>query len=49
MKVIRSTVGSFTESDILLASASNAIIYGFNIRPSAAIRKKADEEGVEIR
>ena len=44
-----STVGTITESDILLASASNAIIYGFNIRPSAAIRKKAEEEGVEIR
>ena len=49
INVIRSTVGTITESDILLASASNAIIYGFNIRPSAAIRKKAEEEGVEIR
>ena len=47
--VIRSTVGTITESDIMLASASNAIIYGFNIRPTAAIRKKAEEEGVEIR
>ena len=33
----------------MLATASNAIIYGFNIRPNAAIRKKAEEEGVEIR
>lgn len=49
INVIRSTVGTITESDILFASASNAIIYGFNIRPSAAIRKKAEEEGVEIR
>lgn len=49
INVIRSTVGTITESDILLASASNAIIYGFNIRPSAAIRKKAEEEGIEIR
>lgn len=49
VNVIRSTVGTITESDILLASASNAIIYGFNIRPSAAIRKKAEEEGIEIR
>lgn len=48
VNVIRSTVGTITESDILLASASNAIIYGFNIRPSAAIRKKAEEEGIEI-
>lgn len=47
--VIRSTVGTISESDILLASASNAIIYGFNIRPTAAVRKKAEEEHVEIR
>lgn len=49
VNVIRSTVGTISESDILLASASNAIIYGFNIRPTAAIRKKAEEEGIEIR
>lgn len=49
VNVIRSTVGTISESDIMLASASNAIIYGFNIRPTAAIRKKAEEEGVEIR
>ena len=49
VNVIRSTVGTISESDIMLASASNASIYGFNIRPTAAIRKKAEEEGVEIR
>ena len=49
INVIRSTVGMISESDILLASASNAIIYGFNIRPTAAVRKKAEEENVEIR
>lgn len=49
VKVIRSTVGGITESDIMLASASNAIIIGFNIRPTAAIRKKAEESGIEIR
>ena len=49
VNVIRSTVGTISESDILLASASNAIIYGFNIRPTAAVRKKAEEENVEIR
>lgn len=49
INVIRSTVGTISESDILLASASNAIIYGFNIRPTAAVRKKAEEENVEIR
>lgn len=49
INVICSTVGTISESDILLASASNAIIYGFNIRPTAAVRKKAEEENVEIR
>lgn len=49
VNVIRSTAGAITESDIMLASASNAVIYGFNVRPSANIRKKAEEEGVEIR
>ena len=49
VNVIRSTVGAITESDVLLASASKAIIYGFNVRPTAAVRRKAEEEGVEIR
>ncbi|MDE6475408.1 MAG: translation initiation factor IF-2 [Erysipelotrichaceae bacterium] len=49
VKVIRSTAGTITESDIMLASASKAMIYGFNVRPSAMVRKKAEEEGVEIR
>jgi len=49
LKVVRSSAGAITESDILLASASNAIIYGFNIRPSANVRIKADEAKVEIR
>lgn len=49
VNVIRSTAGAITESDIMLASASNAVIYGFNVRPSANIRKKAEEEDVEIR
>ena len=49
VNVIRAAAGAITESDILLASASNAIIYGFNVRPTAAIRKKAEEEHVEIR
>lgn len=49
VNVIRSTAGTITESDIMLASASNAIIYGFNVRPSAAARKKAEEEGITIR
>ena len=49
INIIRATAGSITQSDVLLASASNAIIYGFNVRPDAAVRKKAEEEKVEIR
>ena len=49
INVIRSTAGAISESDIMLASASNAIIIGFNVRPDATIRKKAAEEGVDIR
>lgn len=49
VNVIRATVGAITESDIMLASASNAIVYGFNVRPSAVVRKKAEEENVQIR
>jgi translation initiation factor IF-2 len=49
VNVIRSTVGGISESDVMLASASKALIIGFNVRPDAAIRKKAEEEGVEIR
>lgn len=47
--VIRATSGAITESDVLLASASKAIIYGFNVRPDAKTRMKAMEEKVEIR
>ena len=49
INIIRATAGSITQSDVLLASASNAIIYGFNVRPDAAVRQKAEEEKVEIR
>lgn len=47
--VIRSTVGAISETDVILAEASNAILIGFNVRPSAAIRNLAEEKGVEIR
>ena len=49
LHVIHATAGAINESDIMLASASNAIIYGFNVRPDANIRKKAEEEHVNIR
>ena len=49
VKVIRSTVGAITESDIILARASNAILIGFNVRPSNSMKDYAKENGVEIR
>ena len=49
VNVIRSTAGAISESDIMLASASKALIYGFNVRPSAQVKAKAGEEGVQIR
>ena len=49
INVIRATAGAITESDVLLAAASHAIIYGFNVRPDARTRAKATEEKVEIR
>ncbi len=49
VNVIRSTVGAITESDIVLAKASNAIIIGFNVRPNNTLKDKAKEAGIEIR
>lgn len=49
VNVIHATAGAITESDIMLASASKAMIIGFNVRPDANIRKKAEDAGVEIR
>jgi translation initiation factor IF-2 len=49
VKVIRAQVGGITEGDVLLASASNALIYGFNVRPDGKTREAAVREKVEIR
>jgi translation initiation factor IF-2 len=49
VKVIHGGVGAINESDVILASASNAIIIGFNIRPDAVAKATADREGVDIR
>jgi translation initiation factor IF-2 len=49
IKVIHSGVGAITESDVLLASASNAIIIGFNVRPERKVADLAEQENVEIR
>ena len=49
IKVIHSGVGAITESDVLLASASNAIIIGFNVRPERKAAELADQDGVEVR
>ncbi len=49
VNVIHKGVGAISESDVTLAAASDAIIIGFQVRPSGAARKEADKEGVEIR
>ena len=49
VNVIHKGVGQISESDVVLASASSAIILGFQVRPSQAARRLADREGVEIR
>src|SRR5438046_1459106 len=49
LKVLRSGVGAITESDVLLASASNAIIIGFNVRPERKAQELAEQEKVDIR
>ena len=49
IKIIHSGVGAIKESDIILASASNAIIIGFNVRPDANAQKAAEDEKVDIR
>jgi translation initiation factor IF-2 len=49
VNIIHKSVGAVTESDVLLASASNAIIVGFQVRPSLSARKLAEQEQIDIR
>ena len=49
VNIIHKGVGAITESDVLLASASEAIIIGFNVRPSASARQIAEKEEIDIR
>jgi translation initiation factor IF-2 len=49
VSVIHKSVGAITESDVLLASASNAVIVGFQVRPSLSARKLAEQEQIDIR
>lgn len=49
VKIIHGGVGAINESDVILASASNAIIIGFNVRPDATAKTTAENEGVDVR
>jgi translation initiation factor IF-2 len=49
LRVIHGSVGGITESDVLLASASNAILIGFNVRPESKVASLATKEGVDVR
>jgi translation initiation factor IF-2 len=49
VNVIHTGVGAITESDVMLAQASNAIVVGFNVRPNAEAREQAAREGVDLR
>jgi translation initiation factor IF-2 len=49
LSVVHAAVGAIRESDMMLASASKAFIVGFNVRPDSAVKRLADQEGVDIR
>ncbi|TLS66719.1 translation initiation factor IF-2 [Mariprofundus erugo] len=49
VKVVHKAIGGITESDIMLASAANAIVIGFNVRPEAKAKRLAEQEGIDVR
>ncbi|MCX7634407.1 MAG: translation initiation factor IF-2, partial [Syntrophales bacterium] len=49
LKIIHSSTGAITETDVMLASSANAIIIGFNVRPDGRVAEVAEQEGVEIK
>jgi translation initiation factor IF-2 len=49
LKIIHSSTGTITETDVMLASASNAVIIGFNVRPDGRVSEIAEHEGVDIK
>lgn len=49
LKIIHSSTGTVTETDVMLASASNAVIIGFNVRPDSRVTDIAEQEGVDIK
>jgi translation initiation factor IF-2 len=49
VEIVHSAVGAISESDVMLASASDAIIIGFAVRPATVVKRLADQEGVELR
>lgn len=49
MKIVHAAVGAINESDVTLAAASNAIIIGFNVRPTPQAKQQAEQEEVDIR
>jgi len=49
LKIIHSSTGAITETDVMLASSTNAIIIGFNVRPDGRVSEIAEQEGVEIK
>ncbi|MDD3187040.1 MAG: translation initiation factor IF-2 [Bacilli bacterium] len=49
VKVVRSSVGNISESDVVLAKATNSILIGFNVRPTSTVKDHAKDNGIEIR